>query len=32
VNALVSLNQGKFPQLQYNPNVIVVGWRLSIPD
>lgn len=28
---LIELNQQKYPQLQKNPNVIVVGWVLAIP-
>jgi hypothetical protein len=32
VSKLVQANQTKYPQLQANPNVIVVGWVLSIPE
>lgn len=31
VNSLVQANVGKYPQLARNPNVIVVGWVLTIP-
>lgn len=31
VPKLVQANEAKYPQLQANPNVIVVGWVLSIP-
>ncbi|MEZ4617778.1 MAG: LysM domain-containing protein [Caldilineaceae bacterium] len=32
VNSLVEANTQKYPQLTRNPNVIVVGWRLTIPN
>jgi hypothetical protein len=32
VSQLVSANKQKYPQLQTNPNVIVVGWVLAIPE
>jgi LysM repeat protein len=32
VPKLVQANQNKYPQLQANPNVIVVGWVLEIPS
>jgi hypothetical protein len=32
VPTLVKLNQQKYPQLQSNPNVIVVGWVLALPE
>jgi hypothetical protein len=32
VPKIVQANQQKYPQLQANPNVIVVGWVLSIPE
>lgn len=32
VDNLVAVNQQKYPRLKTNPNVIVVGWVLSIPD
>lgn len=31
VNSLVNANVQKYPQLSRNPNVIVVGWELTIP-
>lgn len=31
VNSLVNANTQKYPQLTRNPNVIVVGWVLTIP-
>jgi LysM repeat protein len=31
VSQLVAMNKQKYPQLQTNPNVIVVGWVLAIP-
>ncbi len=31
VNSLVTANTQKYPQLTRNPNVIVVGWVLTIP-
>ena len=31
VDALVAANEGKYPRLKGNPNVIVVGWVLNIP-
>ncbi len=32
VPKIVQVNQQKYPQLQSNPNVIVVGWVLAIPE
>jgi len=32
VNSLVEANVHKYPQLTRNPNVIVVGWILTIPN
>lgn len=32
VSQIVEANQKKYPQLQTNPNVIVVGWELAIPE
>jgi hypothetical protein len=32
VPTLVTMNQQKYPQLKANPNVIVVGWVLAIPE
>lgn len=32
VDNLVAVNTQKYPRLKNNPNVIVVGWVLSIPD
>jgi LysM repeat protein len=32
VARLVAANEIQYPQLQANPNVIVVGWELSIPE
>jgi len=32
VDALVVANEGKYPRLKGNPNVIVVGWVLNIPE
>jgi hypothetical protein len=32
VSSLIKANQTKYPQLQANPNVIVVGWVLAIPE
>lgn len=32
VPTLVQANQQKYPQLGTNPNVIVVGWVLAIPE
>ncbi len=32
VNSLVNANVQKYPQLSRNPNVIVVGWELTIPS
>lgn len=32
VPRIVHVNQQKYPQLQSNPNVIVVGWVLAIPE
>jgi hypothetical protein len=32
VDSLVQANVGKYPQLTRNPNVIVVGWVLTIPN
>lgn len=32
VPTLIRANQQKYPQLETNPNVIVVGWVLAIPE
>jgi hypothetical protein len=32
VPTIVQMNQQKYPQLKSNPNVIVVGWVLAIPE
>lgn len=32
VDDLVAMNVAKYPRLKTNPNVIVVGWVLDIPD
>jgi LysM repeat protein len=32
VDNLVAANTAKYPRLKTNPNVIVVGWVLSIPE
>lgn len=32
VDTLVSMNVAKYPRLKTNPNVIVVGWVLDIPN
>lgn len=32
VETIVSINEGRFPTLSENPNLIQVGWELALPE